>query len=148
MTKTSSLMKRIIIGKSLGFLFGLIGTLAYLMLDPTIAMRFQVGFVLWYTTLGAIVAMMGVYTYHPLLKLSLPWWFRGTLMGVWMNFLLVLFAPDVVTRIFTTMDIGLTSPYWLLLEGAVFGLLIDYLATRYAGEGAACALADQKGDAI
>ncbi len=30
----------------------------------------------------------------------------------------------------------LTSPFWFTLEGAVVGLLIGYLATRFGGEGA------------
>ena len=29
----------------------------------------------------------------------------------------------------------LTSPFWFALEGALIGLLIGYLATRYGGEG-------------
>jgi hypothetical protein len=31
----------------------------------------------------------------------------------------------------------LSSPFWVVLEGAVIGFVIDYLATRFGGEGAA-----------
>jgi hypothetical protein len=34
---------------------------------------------------------------------------------------------------------ALSSPFWFVLEGAVVGLLIDYLATRHGGEGDAVA---------
>jgi hypothetical protein len=33
---------------------------------------------LWYTTLGAII---GVFTWHPVLKLPLPWWIRAQALG-------------------------------------------------------------------
>jgi hypothetical protein len=41
---------------------------------------------------GAIIGVFGVITYHPLLRLSMPWWFRAPLTGAWMNFVLTFFA--------------------------------------------------------
>jgi len=35
------------------------------------------------------------------------------------------------------VDGVLLSPFWVVLEGAVFGFAIDYLATKFGGEGAA-----------
>ncbi len=29
----------------------------------------------------------------------------------------------------------LSSPFWFTLEGAIIGLIIDYAATRWGGEG-------------
>ena len=44
------------------------------------------GILLWYTTLGAIIGVFGVYTWNPVLKLPMPWWFLAPLLGAWMNF--------------------------------------------------------------
>jgi hypothetical protein len=53
---------------------------------------------LWYTTVGAFIGMFGVVTYHPVLKLPMPWWFRSALVGAWMNFVLAFFAYDEMAR--------------------------------------------------
>lgn len=29
----------------------------------------------------------------------------------------------------------LSSPYWIIIEGAIVGLIIGYFATKYGGEG-------------
>jgi hypothetical protein len=51
---------------------------------------------------------------------------------------LTFFAYDVMTDMMVAMfgaEGILTSPFWFTLEGAVVGLLIGYLATRFGGEG-------------
>ena len=37
----------------------------------------------------------------------------------------------------------LQSPFWFVLEGAIIGLVIGYVATRFGGDGAETVLADQ-----
>ena len=96
------------------------------------------GILLWYTTLGAIIGMFGVFTWHPVLKLPMPWWFRAPLLGAWMNFVLTFFAYDTMKAMLTaTFGPGgtLQSPFWFTLEGAVIGLVIGFFATRLGGEG-------------
>ena len=84
--------------------------------------------------------MVGVFTWHPVLRLPMPWWFRSTLVGAWMNFVLTLFIYDrlavLMVELFGT-DGLLLSPFWFVAEGAIVGLLIGYFATRFGGEGAA-----------
>ena len=41
---------------------------------------------------------------------------------------------DIMTATFGP-DGLLTSPFWFALEGAIFGFLVGYLATRFGGEG-------------
>ncbi len=56
-----------------------------------------------------------------------------------MNFVLTFFAYDTMKDMLVAMfgaEGVLTSPFWLTLEGAIVGLLIGYLATRFGGEGA------------
>ena len=137
-----SLMLRIAIGKGVGFVIGLVG-LIFLPYDVPEAgwmLRFAVLF--WYTTVGAVIGVFGVFTWHPILHLPMPWWFRAPMIGAWMNFVLTLFIydqfaawmPEISTITFGSATL-ITSPFWFVLEGALIGLLIGYLATRFGGEG-------------
>lgn len=133
-----SLITRIAIGKAIGLFFGLVGFVALPYVFPEADWLLRWGIVLWYTTLGAIVGVFGVFTYHPILKLPMPWWFRAPLIGAWMNFVLTFFAFDAMQEMMLIMfgDNGtLTSPFWFTVEGALIGLIIGYLATRFGGEG-------------
>ncbi|MEN8133068.1 MAG: hypothetical protein ABFS45_23395 [Pseudomonadota bacterium] len=133
-----SLMTRIVIGKGIGFLFGLAGFifLPYFLPDADMLLRW--GILLWYTTVGAIIGVFGVITYHPILRLPMPWWFRAPLIGAWMNFVLTFFAYAAMQAMMVTMfgeDGVLSSPFWFTAEGAIIGLIIGYVATHFGGEG-------------
>jgi len=138
MFNNPSLITRIAIGKSIGLAFGLIGFIFLPFFLPEAGWMIRWGILLWYTTLGAIVGVFGVITYHPILKLPLPWWFRAPLIGGWMNFVLTFFAYDVMQQMLVFMfgqDGLFSSPFWFVLEGALIGLIIGYVATRFGGEG-------------
>lgn len=134
-----SLMTRIAIGKGIGFLFGLAGLVFLPFFVPEADWLVRWGILLWYTTLGAIVGVFGVFTWHPVLKLPMPWWFRAPVIGAWMNFVLTFFAYDMMKDMMVAMfgpDGVLTSPFWFTAEGAVVGFVIGFFATRFGGEGA------------
>ena len=138
MFKNPSLVTRIGIGKAIGFLFGLIGFVFLPCFFPEADWFLRWGILLWYTTLGAIIGVFGVFTYHPILKLPLPWWFRAPLIGAWMNFVLTFFTYDIMQAMMVSLfgENGiLTSPFWFTAEGGVIGLIIGFLATRLGGEG-------------
>ncbi len=133
-----SLMTRIAIGKLTGLVFGLIGFifLPYFLPDSGWLLRW--GILLWYTTVGAIIGVFGVVTYHPILKLPMPWWFRAPLLGAWMNFVLTFFAYDAMKAMMISVfgEGGLlSSPFWFTSEGAIIGFIIGFFATRFGGEG-------------
>lgn len=133
-----SLITRIAIGKLIGLAFGLIGFIFLPYFLPDAGWLLRWGILLWYTTVGAIIGVFGVFTYHPILKMPLPWWFRAPLIGAWMNFVLTFFAYDAMQSMMVALfgeDGLLNSPFWFVLEGALIGLLIGFLATRYGGEG-------------
>lgn len=138
MVTQPSLIRRIIIGKTIGFLVGLMGFLSLPLFYPDVTDMFRWGILFWYITLGAIIGVFGVINYHPILKVPLPWWFRSSLLGAWMNFILVLFVYQQMQEMmlyFFGKPSMWTSPFWFVLEGAFVGLWIGYLATRLAGEG-------------
>ncbi len=134
-----SLTLRIGIGKAVGFLFGLAGFVFLPVFAPDAGWLIRWGILLWYTTLGAVIGVFGVYTSHPVLRLPLPWWVRAPFIGAWMNFVLTFFAYDefraMMMAAFGSAAGPLTSPFWFALEGALVGLVIGWLATRFGGEG-------------
>jgi hypothetical protein len=133
-----SLMTRIAIGKGIGFVIGLIGMLTLPSMMPEIGTMARWGFLFWYITFGAIIGIFGVFTLHPILRLPLPWWFMSPFVGAWLNFVLTLFIYDMLAAgmlSFFGPNGALSSPFWLVAEGAVVGLLIGYFATRFGGEG-------------
>ncbi len=138
MLEKPSLVTRIAVGKGVGFAVGLAGFLLLPVLVPEAGWLIRWGVLLWYTTLGAIIGMFGVFTTHPVLKLPMPWWVRAPFLGAWMNFVLTFFAYDTMKDLLVAMfgaNGVLISPFWFTLEGALVGLLIGYAATRFGGEG-------------
>jgi len=137
---SQSLATRVAIGKAAGLVFGLTGFVVLPQVSPDSDPMLMWGFLLWYITLGAVIGVFGVMTWHPALEFPMPWWFRGPFVGGWMNFVLVLFAHDALAKIMTDTfgrASAFRSPFWFILEGALFGLVVAYLATRYGGEGKA-----------
>ncbi len=135
-----SLIIRIVIGKNIGFLFGILGFVFVWYFAKDTNWMLCWGVLLWYITFGAIISLFGVFTYHPLLKLPIPWWVRGAFVGAWLNFILVLFTFDAIRDVMVSFmgeSNVLTSPFWLIAEGAFIGGVIDFFATRYGGEGMA-----------
>lgn len=133
-----SLFTRIAIGKGVGFVLGIIGFFALPWFWPEVPMELRVGFLFWYATVGAMIAVFGVVTWHPILHLPMPWWFRAPVIGAWMNLLLILIAWSEMQALMTATfgpDGMFASPYWGVVEGALVGLLIGWLCTKFGGEG-------------
>ena len=130
-----SLFTRIAVAKLVGFAIGIAGffVMPAFGIDD---MKLRLGVLFWYVTVGAFIGMAGVMTLHPILKIRMSWWFIGPWIGAWMNFLLILFAWDVLVPIMAENSfMGLTSPWWGVAEGAVVGLILSGLATLFGGEG-------------
>jgi hypothetical protein len=133
-----SLTTRIIIGEVVGLVFGLAGFILLPFFYPEAGWLLRWGILLWYMTVGAIIGVFGVYTRHPILNFPMPWWFRAPILGAWMNFVLTFFAYDTMGEVLVIMfgEQGvMTSPFWFTAEGAIIGLVIGYVATRFGGEG-------------
>lgn len=133
----TGLLNRLAVGKGIGLVIGIggLGMVPAFMpgADPWLIWAI----LFWYPTIGAVIGFAGVLTAHPL-GFPMPWFVRGAAIGTWMNFVLVLFAHEPM-RAFLEVWFGagswLASPFLFVPEGAAVGLVIDYLATRYGGEG-------------
>ena len=131
-------IKRIGTAKMIGMAFGLLGFFMIPYLWPGESMWLRVGVLLWYTTFGAMIGVVGMFDYHPMLKFRMPFWFRGPVFGAWYNLVLAFLLHDKLSVLMQQAEGvfgGFTSPFWIVPEGAVLGLVIDAAATKIAGEG-------------
>jgi hypothetical protein len=138
MTPQKALIYRVGAGKAIGFAIGILAfyLIPYFISDASLIFRSAV--LLWYPTLGAIVGVFGIFSYHPVLSFPMPWWLRGAIVGAWMNFVLTLFAyQQICTAIVAVMGeySAYVSPFVMVIEGALVGALIDFLLTHWFGEG-------------
>ena len=131
---------RIAIGKSIGFLIGITAFFFIPQFLPEASPTLKWGVFLWYIVFGAVIGVFGVYTKIPLINMRMPWWLRGAYIGAWLNFTISLIAYDTLAQLMVSVfgENGLLiSPFWVVLEGAIFGFVIEYFATKFGGEGAA-----------
>ena len=138
MTDHPSLTMRLIIGKSLGLVFGIITFFALPDSIPGASPMLAWGLLFWMINIGLMVGLIGVVTWHPVLKIRLPWWVRAPLVGSWMNFILAFLIYDQLQASIIHLmgpDSFFQSPFWFVLDGAIIGLVIGYFATRFGGEG-------------
>ena len=132
------IIKRTGSAKMIGMAFGLVGFFMIPYFWPGESMWLRVGILLWYTTFGAMIGILGMFDHHPLLKFRLSFWFRGLVFGTWFNLVLVFLMHDKLSVLMQQLDGafgGIQGPFWIVLEGAVLGLVIDAGATKIAGEG-------------
>jgi hypothetical protein len=132
-----SMITRIAIGKGIGFIIGLIAFFMLPVLWPDTPEHIRWGILFWYVTFGAIIGVFGVFTYHPILRLPMPWWIRAPILGAWLNFVMALMMYDILEAMLDHLfPSGLfRTPYWLVVEGAIIGFIIGFVATKLAGEG-------------
>jgi len=132
------ILKRVGTAKAIGLVIGLAGFLMIPSVWPSETMWLRIGILMWYTTFGAVIGVLGLFDDHPLLKFRMRFWFRGPVFGAWLNLVLAFLMHDKLAVLIPQVGgilAGLKSPFWIVLEGAVLGLLIDGITTRVAGEG-------------
>jgi len=138
MDMNSYIIKRVGTAKMIGLVIGLAGFLMVPSIWPSESMWLRVGLLLWYTTFGAVIGIFGLIDEHPLFKFRMHFWFRGPVFGAWLNLVLAFLMHDKLMVLMPQLEGalgGFQSPFWIVPEGAVLGLLIDGIATRVAGEG-------------
>lgn len=138
METNAYILKRIGTAKILGLIIGLAGFFMIPALWPGEGMQLRVGILLWYTTFGVFIGILGMFNHHPLLKFQMPFWFRGIVFGAWFNLILAFLMYDKLSLLMQQLEGafgGIESPFWIVLEGAMVGLVIDAVTTKHAGEG-------------
>jgi len=81
--------------------------------------------------IGLVIFFAGCWTYCNILHIPIRWWLRGPLLGAIVSFDLAiwnLFAPLPSDKIMFI--------FWMtILMGAIYGFIIDLVATIVGGEG-------------
>lgn len=134
-----SLVTRTMVGKGVGLLIGGVCYLSLPLPWPEAGPLLRWGVLLWHTTLGGLIGVFGVFNHHPVLQIPMPWWVRAPFMGAWMNFVLCFFAYDRLAEGMLAITGMPLSPFWIVAEGSLVGLLIGGCATWAGGEGRAAA---------
>jgi hypothetical protein len=132
------ILMRLGAAKMVGLVVGLVAFFMIPAVWPEGGMWLRVGVLLWYTTVGAVIGVFGLISHHPMFGFRMTWWFRGLFVGAWFNLVLAFLMRDELEILMQQLGGvfgGLSSPFWVVLEGAVIGLIIDAIATRIAGEG-------------
>lgn len=138
MDTDSYIIKRVGTAKAIGLVVGLAAFFLVPRVWPDESIWLRVGLLTWYATFGAFIGVLGFFNENPLLKFKLPFWFRGIVFGAWLNLVLAFLMHDKLTVLVPMIGgvfSGLKSPFWIVLEGAIVGLVIDAVATKFGGEG-------------
>ena len=133
-----SLMTRIVIGKTVGFIIGLTG---FFML-PSLFWRNEpddsLGFCFLVHNNGRFYRCVWCTHMAPDTQVANALVVSVIVDRCWLNFVLTLFIYDLMQGYMTSYfgENGLiSSPFWFVFEGALVGLLMGYLTTRFGGEG-------------
>jgi len=135
MSAQPSLIRRLGMAKGLGFVIGLTAFFAISQHWPEESIWLRIGICLWYTTFGAFIGIAGIINFHPLLKVPLPFWFRGIFFGGWLNLVLALLMYEKLQLMLGSLNGPFNSPFWIVSEGMAIGLVIDGICTWFGGEG-------------
>lgn len=137
MFELPSLSTRIAIGKMVGLLIGLCSFVMMPLVDPETGEQARWGILLWYPTMGAMIALSEQFEAEGGFFMPINWWLRGLMIGGWLNLLVALIAGDLVGGILAGIfgsASPLASPYWFAAMGAFAGLAIAYVIRIICGE--------------
>jgi hypothetical protein len=130
-------VQRVLYGKIVGLIIGIIALISMVYLLPETGWTIRIATMLYYTTIGAVVGMVCIDIDHPVLGIEFKWWVTSIITGAWMNFNLVLFFLDEYEAMLSQSPgflSNFSSPVWLVLDGAIAGLIIGVVVHRKVGE--------------
>lgn len=138
MFKLQSVTGRIAVGKLVGLVMGIVAMIALPSFGFPMFSMFGLGTLIMFMLMGVLVAFMGQYDRHPLFDFKMHWWMRGAVVGfvVMLMYILLSYASletVMMSNIISWM--GLTSPFWALLDGMVIGMIMAFAETKIAGAG-------------
>jgi len=133
-----SITGRIAIGKTIGFIVGVIVMSFLPSFGIPVFSMFGFGTMLMLVLMGATTGFMGMFDRHPALGFKTPWWISGPFVGAFFMLMYVLFTYETLELMIASDLIswmGLTSPFWALLDGIIIGGVMGFVESKFAGEG-------------
>jgi hypothetical protein len=134
-----------VIVKSVGLVFGVIGFLELPNFLENVSITFRLAVLFWPITIAGVIGLSGFITKCAIINKcplkKAPLWrafFRGGFVGAWMNFVLGLVLYEFILNLYQFFPFELPNPLILMsIKGFLFGALVDVLATKYGGDGKA-----------
>ncbi len=90
--------------------------------------------------IGMVIGLAGAYRKHPVFGFPIPWFVRGTCLGIFVSLPLAIgmvMGEATTWVMFLRMDE--TTPWMIffatLIAGGIYGFVIDGFATKFGGEG-------------
>ncbi|MBU1292453.1 hypothetical protein KJ819_00100 [Patescibacteria group bacterium] len=133
-----SVAGRVSIGISSGLVVGVLAIVSLPLFGFPLFSMFGFGTLLMFVFMGILIGFLGLFSRHPLLNFSMPWWVRGLMVGFMLTLMYILLSYGSLVVIMQSALVswmGFSSPFWVLLDGMTLGVIISALETRFAGEG-------------
>lgn len=131
-----SMAGRVAVAVGVGFVIGGLVNLFLVSSGVNYTTTFSYGLWLFYILMSLTIAVMGIFIRHPIFRFPMRWWMRGAVIGAIYHLLLVLLAYDIVMEMMQLPIVtwlGLTSPFWVLLDGIVIGMIVGGVTTKVVG---------------
>lgn len=138
MISLQSVSGRILIGKIIGLIVGLLCLALLPGIGFPVFSVFGLGTLVMFMLMGTMIGFIGQFDRHPLFDFRMPWYFRGAMVGAafMLMFILLSYGPLMVVMQSSLVSwTGLSSPFWALIDGVVIGMIMAYTETKIAGEG-------------
>lgn len=133
-----SLTGRLAVAKTAGFILGTIAFFGLPAVGSEASTLFHLGIWLMTTLMGVTIGFIGIFDRHSVFRFRLPFYVRGAVVGASFFLLLPLLAMDEM-QAFMQLEVvqwfGLSSPWWVVLEGAFWGVVVAGVTTAAGGEG-------------
>jgi len=147
MFKLHSISGRIALGVITGLIIGFLFSLTMPLYNIPIVSKFSAGTILLFMLMGFTLGLVGVFDRHPLFGFKLNWVNRGIAAGFMFTLVYILVGYDTLELImqanlerFSFLPRWINSPFWMLIDGSIIGLIISYIETRFAKEGSSLPL--------
>ena len=130
-------MQRVTWSKVISFVCGLLSFVLVPFVWPDVSVYMQWGMLLWMVTIGGVIGVAGLFTTaQPLCAWTIPSFFRGAMLGGVMVLMFVLVGYDAIKGLMdTTVVFQGVSPFYIIINGVIFGALLDFFVTHNFGEG-------------
>ncbi|QSH39674.1 hypothetical protein JXR01_01545 [Candidatus Kaiserbacteria bacterium] len=143
MFKMRSVAGRIFIGVLIGLVVGIVAILALPTFGFSLFSMFGFGTLLVFILMGLTLGLVGMFDTHPIFGFTMRWWIRGAVAGFLFTLMYILLgysSLEVVMESNVVAWMGLSSPFWVLIDGTLIGLFMGWMETKFAGEGSSLPL--------
>ena len=139
-----SITGRMFIGVLIGLAVGILTIFALPVFGFPLFSMFGIGTLMVFILMGLTLGLVGMFDRHPVFGFTMRWWIRGMVAGFLFTLMYILLgysSLEVIMESSIVSWMGLSSPFWALIDGTLIGLFMGWMETKFAGEGSSLPLA-------